>query len=140
MKIKPNSAYFKQTVMKTYLLRTTYIELVDSFPELKVASGVNLKGRRYVAPTSKKHRNKKILVKVIYYLKMTKIELRKEKESGLPEPENPTGFDVFFKPEPELDPNIWYFPNPIKPKPKIQTRGYPIVMKYLRNVHIFLSN
>ena len=44
------------------------LDLVDSFPELKVASGVHLKGRRYVAingnplgmaPTSKKHGNKK---------------------------------------------------------------------------------
>ena len=41
---------------------------MDSFPELKVASGVHLKGRRYIvingnllgmAPTSKKHGNKK---------------------------------------------------------------------------------
>ena len=43
-------------------------DLVDSFPELKLASGVHLKGRKYVAinsnplgmaPTSKKHGNKK---------------------------------------------------------------------------------
>ena len=41
---------------------------MDSFPELKLASGVHLKGRKYVAinsnplgmaPTSKKHGNKK---------------------------------------------------------------------------------
>ena len=54
--------------MRTWGHAEDDLDLVDSFPELKVASGVYLKGRRYVAiignplgmaPMSKKHGNKK---------------------------------------------------------------------------------
>ena len=45
--------------------------------------------------------------------------------SGLPEPENPTGFGDFLKPEPETNPIFCYFLNPMIPEPEIETRGYP---------------
>ena len=44
--------------------------------------------------------------------------------SSLPEPENPTGFCDFFKPEPELNPIFYISLNPMKPEPKVQTREY----------------
>ena len=57
--------------------------------------------------------------------------------SGLPEPENPTGFDDFFKPEPEINPIIWYSLNSIGPEPETQTRGYPNNLKEMFKVHFY---
>ena len=42
-----------------------------------------------------------------------------------------------IKPEPEMDPKIWYSSNPIEPEPELQTRGYPIAKKYVKNVHFY---
>ena len=40
-------------------------------------------------------------------------------------PENPTGFDDFLKPEPDLDPIHHDFSNPVEPEPEIITKIKP---------------
>ena len=63
--------------------------------------------------------------------------------SGLPEPENPTGFGLFFqarsypnpkfsvfhKPEATRTRTFWVFIDPKLPEPELQTRGYPTSLK-----------
>ena len=43
--------------------------------------------------------------------------------SGLPEPENPTGFDVFFKPEPEKTRQFGILQTRLYPNPKVKPAG-----------------
>ena len=66
--------------------------------------------------------------------------------SGLPEPENPTGFWRFSqtrsyrnpnfwgftKPEATRTQNLWVFVNPTVPEPETQTRGYPTGLETLK--------
>ena len=65
--------------------------------------------------------------------------------SGLPEPENPTGFGTFFQtrtypnpkisriplPESTRTRNNWEISNPTRPEPEFQTRGYPTGLETL---------
>ena len=50
--------------------------------------------------------------------------------SGLPEPENPTGFEPYCQTRSNPNPNISGF---LKPEPESQTRGYQNVPKIKKN-------